>query len=273
MRRRGFTLIEVIVVISIVAMLVSLILPAVQLVKDRARAVVCQSNIRQLQLIFREYEADHGTMPYGFSFTFNLPPPGWYMADLSVDVPGWYWANYLGTIRHAGRRDQKILQCPSKHLEDYRLQRAVLSGNYGVNRSVCRSGNEIYSKYEEAFGGPPISTSTIRRPAETLLLVDSGYALVCWWQARDDPLMELASGSIADTAYIPGLSINQERELRPGQGNDAKNGRHPGKTVNVGYVDGHVERKKADDLLVRKTGEETYNNLTPLWEPNPKKAN
>jgi len=211
-------------------------------------------------------------MPYGFTFRFDPPAPGWYMGDLRVDAPGWYWPNYLGIVKNRGRRDEKIMTCPSKNMDDYLLEFSVLAGNYGVNRSICRSGREIYSKYEEGFGGPPVSANSVRRPGETLLLVDSGYAMICWWQVRDDPLMEIQSGSMADTAYVPGLSTNQARDLLPGQIDDAVNGRHPGKTVNVGYVDGHIEREKAEDLLVRKADDGSYHNL-PLWEPNPRRAN
>ncbi len=272
MKRRGFSLIELLVVISIIVMLVALMVPVSRRIRDESRTVVCQSNIRQLQLQFQAYQEDHGAMPYGFSFRFTPPAPGWYMGDLRVDAPGWYWPNYLGIIKNRGRRDEKIMKCPSKNMDEYLLELSELSGNYGVNRSICRSGNEIYSKYEEGFGGPPLSATSVRRQAETLLLVDSGYALICWWQVRDDPLMEIQSGSMADTAYVPGLSINQARDLLPGQINDAVDGRHPGKTVNVGYLDGHVAREKAEDLLVEKAEDGSYRNLS-LWEPDPRRAN
>jgi len=146
------------------------------------------------------------------------------------------------------------------------MQDSVLAGNYGVNRSVCRSAYDA-AKYASDFGGPPLSTSTISHPGSTLLLVDSGYALICWWHARDDPLMD-GGTAITDAAYIPGMTINKDRVLWPEQIDDAISGRHPNKTVNVGFVDGHVDGKSADDLLVRKIGEDTYRNRSPLWEPN-----
>jgi len=268
MKSRGFTLIELIVVISIVVMLMALMLPVSRRAREQARAVVCQSNIKQLLVQFQQYEAEHEALPYGFTFRFDAPPSGSYVGNLAIDDPGWYWPNFIGTIRHQGPRELKILECPAKQLDDYRLQRNVLCGNYGVNRSICRSGNEVSSKYEEAFGGPPVSTSAIRRPGGTLLLVDSGYALICWWQARDDPLMELTGDMIADTAYIPGMTINKDRELWPAQTEDAIGGRHPNKTVNAGFVDGHVEPKEADEFLVEKIDDDTYANLSPLWEPD-----
>ncbi|UCD51417.1 MAG: hypothetical protein JSW27_02055, partial [Phycisphaerales bacterium] len=90
---------------------------------------------------------------------------------------------------------------------------------------------------------------------------------ISWWHVRDDPLMTNGV-TIADTAYIPGLSINgrDEREFWQGQTDDAIGGRHRSKSVNVGYLDGHVERQDAEELLVEKEGN-GYPNRRPLWEP------
>jgi prepilin-type processing-associated H-X9-DG protein len=123
----------------------------------------------------------------------------------------------------------------------------------------------VEDKYSE-FIGTPLRSSDIVRPGETLLIVDSGYALISWWHATDNPPIALGVKPIADTSYVPGLWINGNRNLLPSQKYDAINGRHPGKTVNVGFVDGHVSRKKADDLFVEKTGD-GYKNKSPLWVP------
>ena len=265
MKSSGFTLIELIVVISIIALLMALSLPVSHRVREGAMATTCQANIRQLLLEFQHYEAAHERLPYGFAAGKPPPADGW-LGSLAFNMPGWYWPNFIAAVNYKSLRDRRILECPAKHLDDPWLQRDVLCGNYGVNRSLCRSERDVW-QYREAFEGLPLSTSTVRHPGSSLLLVDSGYALICWWQARDDPLMEVAGPGITDTAYVPGLAINKDRVLWSEQFDDAISGRHPDKTVNVGFLDGHIERKKADDLLVEKIDEGKYRNRSPLWEP------
>lgn len=266
MKSSGFTLVELLVVIAIISLLLALSLSGFRKVREEAMSTTCRANIRQLSLEFLQYEATHQSLPYGFAAVRLPPPPGGYMGSPAFDVPGWYWPNFIDAVQYKTLRDRRILECPAKRLDDPVLQNDILCGNYGVNRSVCRSAADL-AKYRDVFGGPPLSTSAVRSAGSTLLLADSGYALICWWHVRDDPLMD-DGAAIADTAYIPGLSINKDREFWPGQIDDAKGGRHPNKTVNIGFLDGHADKKKADDLLVEKIEEDKYRNLSPLWEPD-----
>jgi len=63
--RRGFTLVELLAVIAIIALLVSLTLPAVQMARESARRSMCMNNIRQLSLACQQYLTQNGAFPPG----------------------------------------------------------------------------------------------------------------------------------------------------------------------------------------------------------------
>ena len=270
MMRRGFTLIELLVVISILTLLVGLIVPVLNRVRQQARSVVCQSNVRQIQLSLQAYETTNDSLPHGFEFRTRGPNPGNprdFPGSEVIDYAGWWWFNFakIQVSATSPVREDGMPTCPSKRLEDPRLNWDNLCGNYGVNRALCTSNDEP-SPFYPTYARPPASTGDLGRPDSTLLVLDSGYAMICWWQATAQPPVKFGNWA-ADTAYVPGLDINKDRLLKPGQAIDAIGGRHPGKTVNVGFADGHSERKKAQDLLVQKIDDTTYANKTPLWEP------
>ena len=131
--RTAFTLVELLVVIAIIGVLVGIMLPAVQQVRNAARRTSCANNMRQLGIGLQNFESAFTHFPPGFSSTPTRD--GTVASDIYVDpvtwnaAPGWGWgAHLLSFLEGHNVKDRLDFNAPiwaASHLESIQSQLPV----------------------------------------------------------------------------------------------------------------------------------------------------
>lgn len=138
--RRGFTLVEMLVVAALIAVLIGLLLPALAAARQSARHAVCLSNQRQLIAGWMMYAAEYQERAMPLAYTDSTLIGGgdrvyWWGSDGSVSGQPDHWRGFISPYLDAGLNEHSVYECPSQPWGSYQPQGPTksITSTYGYN--------------------------------------------------------------------------------------------------------------------------------------------